>query len=87
MRLAETKNICFLILIAFGSVITCAGQSSPEVLKVEPPSWWAGSSLNPVRLLIRGTNLIPLVHTVGPGWRVVGAPWMNEQRTALFVDV
>ena len=87
MRLAEIKNICFLVLLAFGSVITCAAQSPPEILKVEPPSWWVGSSLNPVRLLIRGSNLIPLVHTVGPGWRVVGAPWMNEQRTALFVDV
>ena len=31
--------------------------SSPTVLKVEPPSWWAGQTLNPVRLLVRGTNL------------------------------
>ncbi len=25
--------------------------------KVEPPSWWAGHSVNPVRLLVRGENL------------------------------
>ncbi|HEY0006156.1 MAG TPA: alpha-amylase family glycosyl hydrolase [Pyrinomonadaceae bacterium] len=31
--------------------------AAPSVLKVEPPSWWAGHSINPVRLLVRGTNL------------------------------
>ncbi|MGQ0538798.1 MAG: alpha-amylase family glycosyl hydrolase [Gemmatimonadaceae bacterium] len=34
-----------------------AAQSAPVVEKVEPPNWWAGSSINPVRLLIRGRNL------------------------------
>jgi glycosidase len=29
----------------------------PEVLKVEPPSWWAGHSMDSVRLMIRGRNL------------------------------
>jgi hypothetical protein len=29
----------------------------PEVTKVEPPNWWIGHSINPVRLLIRGRNL------------------------------
>lgn len=34
-----------------------ARAQAPEVLKVDPPSWWAGHSINPVRLLIRGRNL------------------------------
>ena len=29
----------------------------PEVTKVEPPSWWPGHSIDPVRLLVRGQNL------------------------------
>lgn len=29
----------------------------PQITKVEPPSWWATRSINPVRLLIRGSNL------------------------------
>ncbi len=33
-----------------------AGQA-PVVDKVDPPDWWAGSSVNPVRLLIHGRNL------------------------------
>ena len=30
---------------------------TPTVSKVEPPNWWANHSINPVRLLVRGTNL------------------------------
>src|SRR6185295_2971981 len=33
-----------------------AFAQAPEILKVEPPSWWTGSTLTPVRLLIRGRN-------------------------------
>ncbi len=29
----------------------------PSVLKVDPPSWWPGHTINPVRLLIRGRHL------------------------------
>lgn len=31
--------------------------AAPAVTRVEPPNWWSGPSLNPVRLLISGTNL------------------------------
>ncbi len=73
-------------VIALGSV--CFSQTNPAALKVEPPSWWAGSSVNPVRLLIRGRNLKGAeVQAVGAGWRVVGQPKVNEQGTYLFVDV
>jgi glycosidase len=71
-----------------GSVSLCFSQTAPEVSKVEPPSWWASSSVNPVRVLIRGRNLKNAeVQAVGPGWRVVGAPRANERGTYLFVDV
>jgi len=39
------------------AVTTIAAQPAPVVEKVEPPNWWAGSTVNPVRLLIRGQNL------------------------------
>jgi glycosidase len=29
----------------------------PQILKVEPPNWWVGHSVNPVRILVRGRNL------------------------------
>jgi 4-alpha-glucanotransferase len=60
----------------------------PEFLKVDPPSWWTNSSLNPVRLLIRGANLDPgSVRISGPGVRIVGSPKINERGTYAFVDV
>lgn len=76
-----------LIVLLLGAHV-CMSQNGPEVLKVDPPSWWAGSSVNPVRLLIRGSNLKGAgVHVVGRGFRVVGAPKTNERGTYLFVDV
>ncbi len=32
-------------------------DAAPVVDKVDPPNWWAGHSINPVRVLIRGRNL------------------------------
>ena len=78
----------FVLVVLLGSAISAFSQTAPAVLKVEPPSWWAGSSVNPVRLMIRGTNLKDArVNTVGRGWRIVGAPKTNERGTYLFVDV
>ena len=31
--------------------------AAPEVTRIDPPNWWPGHSINPVRLLISGTNL------------------------------
>jgi glycosidase len=45
---------CFLVP---ASVIRSPAQTLPLVAKVEPPFWWAGHSINPVRLLVRGKNL------------------------------
>jgi hypothetical protein len=47
----------------FGSVLfallgfVSAQAQAPQVAKVEPPSWWVGSSVNPVRVMIRGKDL------------------------------
>ncbi|MBI3471564.1 MAG: cyclomaltodextrinase N-terminal domain-containing protein, partial [Candidatus Solibacter usitatus] len=61
--------------------------SAPEVLKVEPPNWWLGHSLNPVRLLIRGKNLSgakveSAVRGVKPG-----AARTSASGSYLFVDL
>jgi glycosidase len=34
-----------------------AAAQAPVIEKVDPPNWWTGSSINPVRVLIRGRNL------------------------------
>jgi neopullulanase len=63
-------------------------QGVPEVLKVEPPSWWPRHSINPVRLMIRGRNLAGAAVTAdGAGLRTSGPVKVNERGTYLFVDV
>src|SRR6185295_4066883 len=48
-------------------------QNAPEVYKVDPPSWWTRSSVNPVRLLVHGKNLKGArVEVTGSGVRLVG---------------
>jgi glycosidase len=73
----------FVTLIA----TVCVAQASPSVEKVEPPNWWAGHSINPVRLLIRGKNLSGArVSAVDQGIKI-GLVRVNEAGTYLFVDV
>jgi len=75
-------------MIVFIAAFGAAAQSAPEVLKVEPPSWWAGSSVNPLRLMIRGRNLSGAeVQVAGRDMRVLGAPEVNTRGTYLFVNV
>ncbi len=74
-----------LLCIHLWLPLTVAAQA-PEVLKVDPPSWWTRSSLNPVRLMIRGRNLQHARVNV-PGLRVINTPKINERGTYIFVDV
>lgn len=80
MKLALLPAIA-LVLIAAGE----GAAQAPVIEKVEPPNWWAGHSINPVRLLIRGRNL--------GGARMecarltCGAVRTNAAGTYAFVDV
>jgi len=51
-----------ILLLVLGCLVgwrTALGATpaAPTVEKVDPPSWWTGSTINPVRLLIKGHNL------------------------------
>ncbi|HJQ33310.1 MAG TPA: alpha-amylase family glycosyl hydrolase [Pyrinomonadaceae bacterium] len=74
------------LLCVFASAV-CAAQRLPSVTKVEPPNWWAGHSVNPVRVMLRGQNLAGArVAAVGQGIRT-GLVRVNEAGTYAFVDV
>lgn len=78
----------FLALLILVFCVDLCQAQTPEVLKVDPPSWWIRSSVNPVRLMIHGRNLQGArVQAVGPGLRVAGAPQINERGSYIFVDV
>jgi len=64
-----------------------AHAQAPRVLKVEPPSWWAGHTVNPVRLLVRGQNLHGArVSPTRPEIETSGT-LVNPAGTYLFVNV
>ena len=48
-----------LLLASLGSTfaVAAAQTAAPVIDKVDPPNWWAGQAINPVRVLIRGRNL------------------------------
>jgi glycosidase len=74
-------------ILLFAAVTICHAQNAPAVLKVEPPNWWAGHSINPVRVLIRGKNLSGArVEAVGAGLQT-GLTRINAAGTYIFVDV
>src|SRR6266550_7601853 len=62
-------------------------QGPPEVSKVDPPSWWARHTINPVRLLVRGKNLGGArVRSANPAIRVFDV-LVNNNGTYLFASV
>ena len=87
MRLPAIRAISCALLIFLATAISGQAQDAPKVHKVEPPSWWAGSSLNPVRLMLREKASRARVGVATPGLRVVKAAVSNERGTCLFVDV
>jgi glycosidase len=62
-------------------------SAQPRVVKVEPPDWWAGHSINPVRLLVQGSGFQGARITSDEDNLKVGLTRVNEAGTYLFVDV
>lgn len=85
MQLANIKRSVTVLALLFGAAFSCAAQS-PQVTKVDPPSWWIGHSLNPIRVAIRGRNLAGARVTAPSGLRV-GPVSTNAAGTYLFADV
>ncbi len=52
----KLRYIVFLLLTVNCLLLTVKAQM-PTVEKIDPPNWWANMSVNPVRVLVRGTNL------------------------------
>src|SRR5678815_1391538 len=74
-----------VICVHLWLTLTVAAQA-PEILKVDPPSWWTRSTVNPVRLMIHGRNLQDARVDV-QGLRIINTPKINERGTYIFVDV
>jgi len=79
------KLVPLMALAAWCVAAAPAAAQAPVIEKVDPPNWFAGHSINPVRLLIRGRNLggatfqCPRVQCSGTS--------VNAAGTYAFVDV
>ena len=71
----------------FLCVAAGVNAAAPEVSKVEPPNWWIGHSINPVRLLIRGRHLEGAHAVVDSAALQIGLTRVNAAGTYAFVDV
>lgn len=86
---AKTLHRKHLATPALGLILLCAAVSAfaQTVTKVDPPSWWAKYTINPVRLLVRGTNLQGArISSFNPEMRVSNIS-VNERGTYLFFDL
>lgn len=81
--LRRTALLVTMLLASFA----VSAQNLPEVSKVEPPTWWAGHSINPVRVLMHGRNLKG-ARVQNPGNGVAAGPAkVNAAGTYIFVDL
>ena len=81
-------NVQMIGRILFGAALgvsVAAGAQGPTVSKVEPPNWWGNSSVNPVRVLVRGANLAGA--TLECGRLACSNVVVNARGTYAFVDV
>ena len=58
----------------------------PAVTRVEPPSWWPGHSLDPVRVMLRGRGLAG-ARLETPAGLSASRVAVNGAGTTLFADV
>ena len=76
-----------LVLVFLTLTFSIARGDAPVVLKVEPASWWANHSIQPVRLLVRGRNLAGArVRGAKPQTTTTGVR-INARGDYLFVNV
>src|SRR5579871_119518 len=75
------RTLCLL------AAAVAALQAAPTLFRSEPPYWWTGHSINPVRLLIHGTGLENATVRATTAGLDIGRPHSNANGTYLFVDV
>ncbi|MBV8552342.1 MAG: cyclomaltodextrinase N-terminal domain-containing protein [Acidobacteriaceae bacterium] len=86
VRVTSVRVRLALRLTLLVVAVSLTAASAATVTKVEPPNWWPGHTLNPVRVLIRGTNLSHASVTA-PGGLTAGNVRSNQAGTYLFVDI
>jgi glycosidase len=69
--------------LAVLTLMGLGGEAPPRIETVEPPEWWVGHSVNPVRVLVRGERLEGVSLNCAP-LRCVNVRESGEGRYLLF---
>lgn len=78
---------CRLVALCLATVLGLAPAAEPPVtFRCEPPNWWAGHSVNPVRLLITGDHLEQASVAVAPPLKASGIG-VSGNGNFLFCDL
>jgi neopullulanase len=84
------KNRLALLFLVFTALcIPISAFAQPSVEKVEPPSWWANSSVKTVRMMVRGKNLRfdKRVISANTPYLTISNPKDSENGHYLFFDL
>ena len=74
--------------VTLAALAAAAQNHVPQVEKVEPPSWWAGHTVNPARLLVRGRDLCRVRARAEDGAPFeVTSQAVNRACTYIFADL
>lgn len=85
MKRIIKRGLIFSVICANLWLVPSVAAQAPEIIKIDPPSWWTRSTVNPVRLMIHGRNFQNARVQV-TGLRV-GVPKINVRGTYIFVEV
>lgn len=89
-RLKQLTTLYGRLLICLICVhlwLMVATAQSPQILKVDPPSWWTRSSLDPIRLLIHGRNLAGAQLKSPSSNLRISSVTINANSTYIFADL
>ncbi|CAN5433946.1 glycoside hydrolase family 13 protein [soil metagenome] len=82
--LSASLRLCGLLaLLSFAAL-----AQAPTVEKIDPPNWWTGMTTNPVRVLLRGTDLknSTVIVPAGSGLTTGNVKW-SDNGHYLFFDL
>jgi len=85
LAIAPMRILSAILILCLGGWQTIAA-APPNVARIEPPSWWIGHSVNPVRLLVTGTNLADVRVEAGPDAGVANLT-SSTNGNYLFLDL
>ncbi len=87
LNLLVFRPLLAFALLGLPQLTQAAPPPAPRVDRVEPPNWWAGQALNPVRVLLHGRNLTGARVQADGGGLTARNIRVSASGTYVFADV